>query len=317
MIDLLVLTNERDYSIDRVIHWLRKSEPRLRVRRVNRENPAMLGRLSALLGQSGWEVQRAVPRVAWLRQFLPERDPYGSALSPSEIDDLLVCRRQWLAWTDLFSVLGTRWINYPAQKHRAESKIRQLSVAGQAGFAVPRTLLTYDLEEAQAFVAQIGPCVVKSIATAFWEFSDQSFVFTTDAEKALVFNGISWQAQPVFLQERINGSHEARVFVIGRNVLGAHRRRVSLDWRTDQDIAWTPWSPDRKTTERALAYARAFELDYGAFDFILGSLSHPGPVFLECNPAGEFGFLDDVLERQPSQMIGKFLKRLVSDTSQA
>jgi len=273
--------------------------------------------MSALVGQPGWEVQRDVPRVAWLRQFLPERDPYGSALSPSEIDDVLVCRRQWLAWTDLFSVLGTRWINHSAQKHRAESKVRQLSVAAHTGFTVPRTLLTYDLEEAQAFVAQIGPCVVKSIATAFWEFSDQSFVFTTDAEKALTVDGMSWQAQPVFLQERINGSDEARVFVIGNNVLGARRRRVSLDWRTDQDIAWTPWNPDRRTTERTLAYARTFELDYGAFDFILGSLSHPAPVFLECNPAGEFGFLDDVLERQPSKMIGEFLARLVSNTGPA
>ena len=274
-----------------------------------------LGRMSALLGQPGWDVQGAAPRVAWLRQFLPERDPYGPALTPSEIDDLLVCRRQWLAWTDLFTVLGTRWINHPKRSHGAESKVRQLAAAGRAGFPVPRTLMTFDLEEAQTFVSGIGPSVVKSIATAFWEFSDQSFVFTADAEQALAVGGRSWQSQPVFVQERIDGSHDARLFVIGKDVLGAHRPRVSLDWRTDQGVAWVPWSPDGRTIERALTYARAFELDYGAFDFILGSPSHPGPVFLECNPAGEFGFLDDVLERQPSQMMGRFLARLVSDTS--
>ena len=270
--------------------------------------------MSAVLDRSDWSVQE-VPRVAWLRQLLPERDPYGPLPTPAEIDDILVGRRQWLAWTHLFSNLGTRWMNDPKRTHRAESKVCQLAVASRTEFDVPRTLLTCDRNEAKSFTSKFGPCIVKSISAAFWEFSEQSFVFTANAEKALKYDAESWQAQPVFVQERIDGSHEARLFVIGRDVVGACRPRGSLDWRTDPNIDWIPWNPDRKTVERAVSYTQEFGLDYGAFDFILGSKTYPGPVFLECNPSGEFGFLDDVLDQQPSQKLGRLLAQITSADS--
>ena len=299
-----------------MIRWLGRNQPELSVQRINRECPARFGMMSAVLDEPDWRARGSAPRVAWLRQLLPERDPYGPKPTPDEIDDILVRRRQWLAWTHLFSNLGTRWLNDPVRTYAAESKVRQLAVATQVGFDVPRTLLTCDRDEAVRFNEAHGPCIVKSVAGAFWEFSDQSFVFTTDADEALGAEAESWQAQPVFVQQRIDGSHDARLFVVGNEVTGARRDRRALDWRTDPYVDWAPWSPDRPTAERALCYVREFGLDYGAFDFILGSNGRrEGPVFLECNPSGEFGFLDDALDRKPSELIGRLLARLVSDTT--
>ena len=309
MIDLLLLTNESDYSLDRVIHWLQQNSPELQVRRINRENPAQLAVLSAALADHGWSA-RETPKAAWLRQLLPERDAYGPALGPAEVDEILVRRRQWLGWTHIIGSLGTRWMNDPVNSSRAESKVRQLETAARTQFCVPRTLVTCDRDHAESFVSEIGACVVKSITAAFWEFSDQSFVFTAEAEGALEADMASWHAQPVFVQERVEGSHEARLFVVGTDVVAACRPRTSLDWRTDPNVVWIPWHPDAATVDRAVSFARSFDLDYGAFDFILGSETHPGPVFLECNPAGEFGFLDDVLDREPSRSIARLLTRL-------
>lgn len=271
--------------------------------------------MSALLNQGGWRT-RGGPKVAWLRQLLPERDPYGPVPTPAEIDDILISRRQWLAWTHLFRNLGTRWLNDPIRTYQAESKICQLAAAGHAGFNVPRTLVTSDRAEARRFSVENGPSVIKSIATAFWEFSDQSFVFTTDAYTALATDATSWHTQPVFVQEKINGTHDARLFVVGDGVVGACRDRGTLDWRRDPDVEWIPWVPDVDTAERAVTFVRDFGLDYGAFDFILGSKVYQGPVFLECNPSGEFGFLDDVLDRKLSRMIGRMLAQLVSENGQ-
>ena len=312
MIDLLLLTNERDYSIDRVIRWLGENEPQIRIERVNRESLSPIGDMSATLDQLEWRVRQA-PRVAWLRQFLPERDPFGRSPTTGEIDDILVARRQWLTWFHLFEHVGTRWFNDPARAYHAESKVRQLAVAGRLGFDVPPTLLTTDRGSALAFDALNGPCVVKSVASAFWEFSDQSLVFTMDAQQALAADSGSWQRQPVLVQQRIDGTHDARLFVIGDSVVAAMRPRDSLDWRTDGAGEWSPWRPDQRTTELAVAFVREFGLEYGAFDFILGSEEHVGPVFLECNPSGEFGFLDDVLGQAPSQLIGQVLAGLASD----
>jgi len=308
--DLLLLTNESDYSLDRVIHWLRQNEPELQIQRINRENPASLRGLSAVLDGDGWSAQET-PRVAWLRQFLPERDPYGPTPQPAEIDDILVRRRQWLGWAHLIGCLGTRWMNDQTQTRRAESKVLQLEAARRAGFCLPHTLITCDRDHALSFVSDIGPCVVKSISSAFWEFSDQSFVFTAEAEGALAADPASWQAQPVFVQERVQGSHEARLLVVGTDVVAASRPRTSMDWRTDPDVPWVPWHPSATTTGRAVSFAQSFGLDYGAFDFILQSDTDQDPVFLECNPAGEFGFLDDVLDHEPSRAIGRLLTQLV------
>ena len=312
MIDVLVLSNEYDFSLDRVIYWLQQNEPGLQLKRINREHPGSSAELSAILDSSGWSVPEE-PAVAWLRQLLPERDLCTSSPMPTEIDDILVGRRQWLAWTRLFNSLGTRWLNDPTQVQPAESKLCQLAVASRMRFDVPTTLLTCDVGKAKSFRFEVGPCIVKSIAAAFWEFSDQSFVFTTDADDALELAVESWHAQPVFVQERIDGSHDARLLVIGDDAIGAQRPRSSLDWRTDHGIVWTSWSPSDETAQKAIDFARAFDLEYGAFDFILGSPAHTGPVFLECNPSGEFGFLDDVLGGQPTRMIGQLLVRLASD----
>lgn len=310
MTDLLLLTNQHDYSLDRVVHWLSDNEPSLCVRRVNREELLADGRMSAVLGDSGWEVNGNVPRVVWLRQFLPERDPFAPAPSRRAIDDILVSRQQWLAWMKLLSELGSRWINDPTRTYQAEFKVLQLSVAKRVGFPVPQTLVTSNLQQAKTFVSTIGPSVVKSISAAFWEFSDQSFVFTVDAEKALASDATSWQVQPVFVQERIDGSHEARLFVIGDRVVAACRPRTTLDWRSDPEVEWSPWNPDQPTLDRALRYAQCFGLDYGAFDLILDRKGHSSPVFLECNPSGDFGFVDDDLCRRPSVLIGQLVTQL-------
>ncbi len=314
MIDLLFLTNELDYSLDRVVNWLSNNKPEIVVHRINRENVAPLGGMSAVLDQSGWRCRHG-PRVAWLRQMLPERDPYGPAPTPAEIDDILVTRRQWLAWTPLLSNVGTRWVNDPFLTYRAESKICQLATAVRTGFDVPRTLVTCELDEAKRFDAEHGPSVVKSITTAFWEFSDQSFVFTTDADTALAADAELWHAQPLFVQERIDGTHDARLFVVGDRVAGACRTRTALDWRREPDVAWVPWTPDEGTVGSAITFMREFDLEYGAFDFILGSKTHEDPVFLECNPSGEFGFLDDVLDGALTRMLGHLLAQLTSSNN--
>lgn len=291
-----------------MIRWLRGHHPELRVQRINRESSSASD-FSALLDSRGWRVREA-PRVVWLRQFLPERDPYGPSPTPAEIDDILIGRRQWLAWTHLFSSLGSRWVNSPDLVYRAESKVHQIAVAIRVGFEVPKTLLTNDRDEAKAFSSADGPCIVKSVASAFWEFSDQSFVFTADGQEALAVGAESWKPQPVFVQQRIYGTHEARLLVAGGRICGARRDRTSLDWRTDPRVEWTPWVPDQATAECAAEYMRHVGLDYGAFDLILGSEYHSGPVFLECNPSGEFGFLDDALRGKPTHMIGRLLVSL-------
>ena len=312
MIDILILSNELDFSTDRVIHQLRNHEPDINIVRLNREDMRAAGRFTAFLDHSGWLAEQ-MPKVTWLRQFLPERNTFHDSPSVKEIDDILVGRRQWLAWLDIFEELETNWINLPSKTRYAESKIRQLSVANRLDFEVPMTIVTCNRERAVEFVSKFDQCVAKSLSTAFWEFSDQSFMFTVDAEQAIAADVELWEAQPIFVQEHIDGTHDGRLLYVGGMIMGARRPRTSLDWRTSSEVSWSRWVPDRDITMRIDQYMEAFSLDYGAFDFVLGSKARRGPVFLECNPSGEFGFMDDVLCSAPSQSIAQVLLKRAMD----
>ncbi len=61
------------------------------------------------------------------------------------------------------------------------------------------------------------------------------------------------------------------------------------------------------------SFMHQFSLQYGAFDFILDQIEYSEPVFLECNPAGEFSFLDDLLDNRPSSLLGKLLVEFALD----
>ncbi|MEV7971076.1 hypothetical protein AB0O34_34540 [Sphaerisporangium sp. NPDC088356] len=65
-----------------------------------------------------------------------------------------------------------------------------------------------------------------------------------------------------------------------------------LDWRQDYDrIAYTVVDPPPRLADTAFAFLRALDLSFGAFDFaITRDGSH---MFLECNPNGQWGWLED------------------------
>ncbi|MXZ79174.1 MAG: hypothetical protein F4Z06_13005 [Acidimicrobiia bacterium] len=306
MIDVFILTNELDFSADRVIHQLRNYKSDINIVRINREDLRTADRFTTSLDQPGWLIEQ-IPKVTWLRQILPERNTFRNSPSVKEVDDILVKRRQWLAWLDIFEEMGTNWMNVPSKTHYAESKIRQMSLANRLGFEVPKTMITCSREDAIEFVSQFEQCIVKALATAFWEFSDQSFMFTVDAGQAIAADAKSWASQPVIVQEHIQGSYDARLLYVDGRIMGASRPRTSLDWRTSSEISWSRWTPGRDIMMKTSQYMETFGLSYGAFDFILESQKHLGPVFLECNPSGEFGFMDELLCSEPSQSTAQSL----------
>lgn len=311
---ILILSNESDFALDRVIRHLR-SDSVVDVRRFNRETPDALTPTHFNLGPRGWTAKEP-PAAAWLRQWLPERDPYGPRPTLGEVDEILIRRRQWLAWTGLFGEVGTTWFNDPLRTHEAESKMRQLAVASSVGLKCPRSLVTHQRDAAVQFQSDVGRSIIKSAATAFWEFTDQSFVFTSELDsRSLDANEDEWTAQPVLIQERVEGDYDARGFYVAGSVVGARRPRTSLDWRTDPHVEWEPWDVDSATVRSVQNYASRFGLDYGAFDFILPKATRGEPVFLECNPSGEFGFLDDVLEGAPSRLIAQRLSELATSAT--
>lgn len=278
---VLILTNHRDFAADTVIRCL--GERGVAVDRWNAEDERVVA------WRPEREQLRPRPRAVWLRQVLPEP---ATARTVATVDDFLVTREQWRAWlTDLAEDPGPRWMNDLWAARRAENKLIQLRVAGGCGLDVPPTLLTNSRAEALRHRAAVGPCVVKSVASAYFPFSDSSFMFTVDLAEAAELADSDWAAQPVLVQKTIGKSEDVRVFVVGDFTAAASTRVDVTDWRTASGEAeWARREPPPRVIESCRAYLRSMGLAYGAFDFAVDDASDWW--FLECNQAGEFAFVD-------------------------
>jgi len=103
----------------------------------------------------------------------------------------------------------------------------------------------------------------------------------------------SW---PWFTQEVAAGDRDATVLYINGKVhcfQFATTRGELTDWRITQgteENKWTDWNAGKEFENKVSAYMKELGLKYGRLDFIIGGSE---PQFLEVNPEGQFGWLDD------------------------
>ncbi|MBQ3350042.1 MAG: hypothetical protein IJG38_06545 [Thermoguttaceae bacterium] len=101
---------------------------------------------------------------------------------------------------------------------------------------------------------------------------------------------------PWFTQEIADGDRDATILYVNGHVhcyQFATPRGELTDWRTTQGTEvnkWEPWDAGKDFENRIDAYMRKMNLKFGRLDFIIGGKE---PQFLEVNPVGQFGWLDD------------------------
>lgn len=293
---VLILTNQRDFAADRVIRCLQDLD--VPVERWNAEDQRVVS----------WRPEQVKfdrpPRTVWLRQFLPEPTVMGNV---REVDDFLVAREQWRTWlSDLAEDPAPRWMNPLWTSRRAENKLIQLRVARECGLEAPATLMTNNRALALRHQDAVGPCVVKSVASAYFPFSDSSFMFTVDLDDAAHLPEDEWSAQPLLVQKTVIKGADVRVFMVGDFAAAVSTHVYATDWRTTgSDAKWELQDIPPRIVDSCLHYLKSLGLVYGAFDFVVDPTSQWW--FLECNQAGEFSFADRPLNLGVSDAIAAWL----------
>lgn len=101
---------------------------------------------------------------------------------------------------------------------------------------------------------------------------------------------------PWFTQEIATGNRDATVLFVNGRVHPykfATERGALTDWRVTQGSAanrWERWSAGDEFESKVQAFMQEMGLKFGRLDFIIGGEK---PQFLEVNPCGQFGWLDD------------------------
>lgn len=296
---VLVVTGSRDhYTVDRVADAL--AERDVGVVRFDTDRYPLTARLSvpapagapALRDRDGDPIDLASVRAVWLRQLWP------ATLDPA-LDERFheACRRQCAdaLLASLASVPARRWVNGLDALRLATDKMRQLRAASSAGLRIPRTLLSADPDAVRAFHADLGaPMIAKLLrATVMSVGPSEQFVHTTTVGAEDLARLDTLRHAPMLFQERIEKAAELRVVCVGDACFaGAVENADDLDWRAGDPRAarWAPAEVPPAVRDALLAVNRALGLVYGAADII--RTPEGEHVFLEVNPAGEWGMLE-------------------------
>jgi hypothetical protein len=99
---------------------------------------------------------------------------------------------------------------------------------------------------------------------------------------------------------------EARVIVVGDRVFAAAIHAGSaesyLDWRNDNPaLRYEPVEPPVHVSAGVVAYCAELGLVYGAFDFVIRPDGRW--VLLECNPGGQYGWIEDAISAPITETI--------------
>jgi len=181
-------------------------------------------------------------------------------------------------------------------------------MADSIGFAVPDTVVTNDLGQA-LHLGDESSLVVKTVAAAYFEFTDEGFVYTRSLRDDAFRDSKLWHRQPLIVQRRMDGL-DVRVVMVEERCFGAACKTDLVDWRLAGRVArWRPWPVPEQVAQRCRAYMAGSGLRYAAFDFI--DDGHD-VWFLEANQAGEWIFLDRSLSLEISEALASSLFKLAT-----
>lgn len=210
----------------------------------------------------------------------------------------LVAEREWYQpLQSLPHMLGERtgWINDPWRQIVANLKPFQLGLAARVGLDTPETLLSSDKADIRSFVAG-GDTVYKGFSGSI--IGRDQFVFTTEVDPALIAarDPAELALAPGIYQRRIAKAYEMRVVIVDEmqfaiRIDSQRLADTQVDWRRDQkaDI-YTPMTLDPAIAEKLHRFMAESGLRYGAIDAIV---TPDGEFcFLECNPAGQWLWLE-------------------------
>lgn len=125
------------------------------------------------------------------------------------------CSQPQEAFCGLWQALDARWMNDPTRDESAARKAHQLRAAHEVGLAIPRTLISNDLQEALAFVEGCGSgqAVYRAFSPIALGWSEPHVLSSRNTGRL----GPLCEA-PVIFQEYVAAVMALRVTIVGQRV---------------------------------------------------------------------------------------------------
>ncbi len=302
---VLILTGIYDFSADLVV--LELEQRGIPFLRINKEHVIdyrfslsptlpLLTIESRLEQQQGeWLIDNAIKSI-WFRQpvFLRNTPP-----NPLSIDEQLI-RSQWSAFFRAISVFDeAAWMNWPQATYLAESKPYQLLIARRCGLKIPKTIVG-NVQVNKAEKSNI----IKSLDTVLLrEGDDCLFTYSTLVDNISEKESAS---APFIIQDYVSNKTDIRVTIIGDNLSAVRILSDGLpvhgDWRVmpKELLQYDDVDLPKSVISSCMNLSKTLNLSFSAIDL----LETDGEFyFLEINPTGEWGWLNNSERRFDIQIV--------------
>jgi hypothetical protein len=278
----------------------------------------VLERLGAADGVAIWN--RSKPLMSEANGHLLRR------VEPATTSDEAKMQAFWKAqWTHFShglihlaqrSLSRVRVLNGVTAERTANLKPLQLVAARAAGFSIPDTTIGNSTE---AILARGEPMLlIKSLSNEVFNSRGPAPVAELSVE-AMVASG-SVPLCPVIYQNRVEKAFELRVNVAGEAVRATLIRSqehnvTALDWRVGSTLPglYEVFELPASVVARIRVFMNLMQLDAGALDFAVTPQGEY--VFFECNPAGQWLWIEECLGTPISHDIALLLLKLAGEAA--
>lgn len=248
-------------------------------------------------------------RSVWWRvkPAVPSEFPGGSASREEAF--------RWHEWKAFLNGLPfllpqAKWVN-PMRSHiEVSTKLRQLALATAVGLDIPHTVITNSVADCLPLFEKYGRVIYKTLSSFL--VPPDAIIFTTEvAREQVMSEASSITLAPCIFQEYIEKDHELRVTIVGDSVFtvminSQGARETAIDWRRDQCRNMYQQGNLRDETKSCLLeFQHRAGLLYGAYDLIVSKDGRD--VFLECNPGGQWLWLERATGCPISREVAKLL----------
>lgn len=253
-------------------------------------------RLTGRLMAAGQVLPLASVRSVYARPLSPAKqwpDPDAAQRASQAFDT-------FVAWLDISPALV---VNRPRAMNSNNSKPMQAQWIGQAGFAVPETLITSSADEARTFWRDHGRVIFKSISGI------RSIVQELDETSAKRLDLL--RDLPVQFQALVPGV-DLRVHVVGKACFAAEIQSDATDYRYargGQTTRLQKHALPGKVVSRCVDLAQALELPLAGIDLRLRPDGEY--VCFEVNPMPAYSYYESNTGLPISVALAKLLVRAV------
>lgn len=188
-------------------------------------------------------------------------------------------------------------LSKPSLLRKIENKTYQLHLAKKLNFLLPKSIISNN-----------SNYVNNNIISNNWVAKPLSIGKITEDKKILtnvIQDKVSnIEFSPTYFQEKINKDYELRITYINGIFYCVKIMSEEIDWRNDKNIKYQLIDTPLKIKDECLLFLNSTKLMFGAFDYIVKEDKY---YFLECNPNGQWLWLENELNLDISQKILEYL----------